>query len=157
MRSARRERREQAFLDTLAKKPSTQNQIIEATGISKRRFYFYRDNLKGQIYIKTWISEQPGWPTTPVYALGNEPDAPRPPVDTALNKRKWKANLKKRVAARDLAKEKQKRYRRKLKEQGLVPAYTPKPKAKPIPPTHEPIVQRDPWISALFGSTGVNR
>lgn len=137
------------ILELLAKKPSTRTEIVEAIGIHRDRFYFYRDNLKKQIHIKEWIMESPGSPTTPVYALGNEPDAPRPaPVSKTIHKRLER----KRKDRNEKAKIRMRAYRKRLKEKGIVPIPRPKPAIKPH--STEPVIQRDPWLSAFFGSAG---
>jgi len=157
---ASKQEREASILELLSQGPCTKFDITKATGITTKGFYHYRRSLKGKIYVQGWTIPQPGWPNTPVYALGDLPDVPRPVSEKTEGRRKYRAKRKAKEEEKrkslDRVKENMRRYRQRLKEQGISPRTYQSPNKRKR--TREPeATVVDPWISAFFSSTGGSR
>lgn len=80
------------LLSELTKQPMTRDEVQCLLGICKRSTLAYLAHLGAEprcIYIKRWAVT--GGPLAPVYALGNRPDAVRPPSlsDQERSKLEW--------------------------------------------------------------------
>jgi len=131
--------RDRRILELLIEKPRTIPEIAADLGIRANKFYIYRARLQGKIYIKGWCHLRFGCPSSPIYAAGNEEDAPRPaPVHINTMKRSWRA--RKKIASSNMES--------KRTEEPKKVAPVRAPMATPAPPP----VRRDPWVAAMYGA-----
>lgn len=59
-------------------KPMTYEQLCEAGGLTAQRAAYWRKSNADNIYICEWAPDKNGRLFVPVFAWGQQPDAPRP-------------------------------------------------------------------------------